>query len=391
MPRSWDVVVVGLGAMGSAALYQLSKRHGRVLGIDSFEPPHERGSSHGETRITRRAIGEGMQFVPLALRSGEIWQSLERETGRSLYVPNGLLVFGREGKSRSDHGVADFLTSTRRAAAEFRIPHEILDHPELRRRFPQFGYVGDEVGYYEPGAGFLRPEACIDTQLACARRNGAELRLGKPVTGLEPAAGGDGVILHCNGQTVRASRVILTVGAWISRFLSPQQSRNLRVCRQTLHWFPIDADPAAYAPECCPVFIRLSDEENDMIYGFPALDGARGGMKVACEQLEVTCEPEEMERTVSASESAAVWRTVSQFLPLAMPPLKARACLYTLTPDFGFLIDRHPQYPQVILASACSGHGFKHSAAIGEILAELALENRSTLDISGFSFTRFSG
>jgi sarcosine oxidase len=390
MQLAWDVVVVGLGAMGSAALYQCSMRSGRVLGIDRFAPPHDRGSSHGDTRITRQAIGEGRQYVPLALRSREIWHTLERETGGSLYMDNGVLIFGREGQGRGDHGAADFLAETRRSAEEFGIAHEVLGHVELRRRFPQFSYVGDEVGYYEPGGGYLRPEQCIAANLDCARRNGAELCLNQRVTAIDAAASGDGVTLRCTGQTIHASRVIVATGAWISQLLPATDSHKLRVCRQTLHWFPIRADPATYAPKRCPVFVRLSDADTPMVYGFPAVDGPRGGLKLAREVFEHSCDPDQLDRFISAGETEDFRQIASRFLPLADKPLRQAVCMYTLTADFGFLIDRHPLYPQVILASACSGHGFKHSAAIGEILAELALEDRSRVDISAFSYSRFA-
>lgn len=389
MQQSWDVVVVGLGAMGSAALYQASGRGGRVLGIDRFAPPHDRGSSHGDTRITRQAIGEGRQYMPLALRSREIWHTLERESGGSLYVDNGVLVFGRECSGKSDHGVVDFLTETRRAAEDYGIAHELLDHPGLCRRYPQFRYVGDEVAYYEPGGGYLKPEQCIAANLACAQRNGAELRLGQRVTALEPSASGDGVILRCENQTIHASRVIVATGAWISQLLPAAQSRQLRVYRQVLQWFPLEGDPAPYAPKRCPAFIRLADAGSAMVYGFPAVDGPRGGLKVASELFEESCDPDHLDRSVTAAESETLWQIASRFLPIAAKPLRQIVCMYTMTADFGFIIDRHPLYPQVIIASACSGHGFKHSAAIGEILAQLALDDRSQLDISAFSFSRF--
>lgn len=390
MQQTWDVVVVGLGAMGSAALYQSSLRAGRVLGIDRFSPPHDRGSSHGDTRITRQAIGEGREFVPLALRSREIWRSLERESGTKVYIENGVLVFGREGKSRCDHGVADFLAGTRRAAEEFGIAHEVLDQQALRQRFPQFRYSGDEVGYYEPGGGYLRPEQCIAANLGCAQRNGAELLLDCTVSSLAPSASGDGVVVHCDGRTLHAASVIVAAGAWNTRFLPANVAGKLRVCRQVLHWFPLAGDPTPFAPECCPVFIRLSDADNTMVYGFPAVDGPGGGVKVALEQLETCCEPDQLERAVSVAETASSWRMAAQFLPLLAQPVRQLTCLYTLTPDFGFIIDRHPRYPQLVFASACSGHGFKHSAAIGELLAELAVEGRSTLDISAFSLARYT-
>jgi sarcosine oxidase len=386
--QSYDIVVLGLGAMGSAALYQLAKRGERVLGIDQFAPPHVLGSSHGDTRITRQAIGEGHHFVPLALRSRDIWHSLERRTGKSLYVANGCLIFGREGECRGDHGTADFLEVTRRAATDFGIAHELLDYTQLRQRFPQFHYLGDEVAYLEPGGGYLLPEECIAVNLACAREDGATTYLNQRVTALEPSPTGEGVTLRCGDTTIRAARVIITAGAWAGSFLPTELASHLKVYRQVLHWFPLTTDPAPYFPERCPVFIRLSDTQNEMMYGFPAVNGVRGGLKVACEMLEETCDPDNVPSHVSAAETEHLWRQASRFLPLGPRPVKQTTCLYTVTPDFGFVLDRHPQYPQIVIASACSGHGFKHSAAIGEVLANLACDEAPNADISAFSFSR---
>ena len=388
MQQPWDIVVLGLGAMGSAALYQLSQRGGRVLGIDQLAPPHTLGSSHGDTRITRQAIGEGRHFVPLALLSRDIWHSLERRTGKSLYVANGCLVFGREGECRGDHGTTDFLEVTRRAATEFGIAHELLDVTQLRKRFPQFQYLGDEVAYLEPGGGYLRPEECIAANLDCARDDGATIHLHQRVTALEPSPTGEGVTLRCGETTIRAARVIIAAGAWAGSFLPAGLAAHLQVFRQVLHWFPLTGDPAPYFPENCPVFIRLSDAQNEMMYGFPAIDGVHGGLKVACEMLEESCDPDNVLRIVSAEETEHLWRQASRFLPLGPRPVRQTTCLYTVTPDFGFVLDRHPQYPQIVIASACSGHGFKHCAAIGEVLANLACDEDPTVDISAFSFSR---
>ncbi len=155
--EKFDVIVVGLGAMGSAAMYQLAKRGSRVLGIDQFSPPHTRGSTHGETRITRQAIGEGEEYVPLVLRSNEIWREIERETGEILFTANGGLIIGDLQATNGNHGSKNFLLQTIAAAKVHGIAHEILDCDALKRRFPQFHFKGNETGYYEPGAGFLRP------------------------------------------------------------------------------------------------------------------------------------------------------------------------------------------------------------------------------------------
>ena len=181
-----DFLVIGLGAVGSAALYQVAKLGARCIGIDRFVPPHDQGSSHGDTRITRQAIGEGRLFVPLALRSHQIWKELEAQTGRSLFVRNGCLVLASPAMPGNHHGSTSFIQDTIDAANEFGIAHELLSGIEVQRRYPQFRLRGDEVGYFEPGAGFLRPEACIETQLSLARQHGAEILTRETVLDILP-------------------------------------------------------------------------------------------------------------------------------------------------------------------------------------------------------------
>ncbi len=190
MPNTADVLVVGLGAVGSAALYQAAKFGASAIGIDRFIPPHDRGSSHGDTRITREAIGEGREFVPLVQRSNQIWQELEAATGRSLLIRNGGLVLASPSMPGDHHGSTSFIRDTIAAATEFGIAHEILSTEELRHRYPQFRLRGDEIGYFEPGAGFLRPEACIETQLTLAKQSGARVITSETVTDCQPMPDG---------------------------------------------------------------------------------------------------------------------------------------------------------------------------------------------------------
>ena len=181
-----DIVVVGLGAVGSAALYQCAKLGAKVVGIDRFTPPHDQGSSHGETRITRQAIGEGREFVPLVLRSNEIWKELEAASGRSLMTRNGGLVLATSGLVGSHHGSSSFLQDTIDAARAYDIPHQLLSSDEVRRLYPQLRLTANEQGYFEPGAGFLRPEACVETQIDQARKLGARVFTSETVLELKP-------------------------------------------------------------------------------------------------------------------------------------------------------------------------------------------------------------
>ncbi|HUP96546.1 MAG TPA: N-methyl-L-tryptophan oxidase [Usitatibacter sp.] len=371
-----DAVVVGLGAVGAATLYQLAKRGGKVLGIDRFEPPHAFGSSTGASRITRQAIGEGDEYVPLVLRSYDIFRELERETGtRLLTVTGGLWISSPERKAETH--VANFFDNTLAAARRFGIEHEILPPTEIRRRFPQFRVRDNEVGYYEPGAGYLRPEACIRAMLERAQVLGAKLRTNAPVRALE--------------ELPAARTVILAAGAWVGNFLPPAWARLFTVTRQVQYWFEVPGLVERFMPPNFPVWIWELQDRKNVIYGFPAIDGS---LKLATEQYAnpLSTREVDMQREVSAEEMRDMHQVlVAPYLPEVGPRcVKASTCLYTATPDFGFVIDRHPERPGVIVASACSGHGFKHSAAVGEALAQMALDGRSTFDLGKFSFARFA-
>jgi len=390
MAKTADVLVVGLGAMGSAALYQCARLGARAIGIDRFAPPHDRGSSHGDTRITRQAIGEGREFVPLVLRSNRIWEELEAATGRSLMVRNGVLILSAADLVSDHHGSRSFLADTVAAAREFGIAHEVLSAGEVRRRFPQFRVSAGEQGYFEPGAGYLRPELCIETQLDTARRRGAEVRTGETVLAVEPAANGV-VEVRTERDTYSAAQVILTTGPWISHFLSAELHRHFRVYRQVLCWFALARNFEQYAPERFPTFIWITGvRPRDMMYGFAAVDGPAGGLKTATEQYEGTVDPDAVNREISDGEVAAMYSEYvgPRFPDVAGQCVRAKTCLYTVTPDAKFVIDRLPGADNVIVASACSGHGFKHSAAVGEALADLALQRPPALDLAPFRWAR---
>lgn len=386
-PVTADVIVVGLGAMGSASLYQLARRGGRALGIDRFAPPHDRGSSHGETRITRQAIGEGEEYVPFVSRSHEIWRELEAATGEALLFPVGGLMLARESASAEHHGQVDFVGRTIEVARRCQVPHEVLGAAEVQERFPQFRLVGDEVGYYEPGAGFLRPERCIAVQLDRARALGALVRTGETVIRIVPGPSEVEVVTDAGAYT--ASRAIVTSGAWLPRLMGGAFEKILTVYRQVLCWFAPD-DPPAFAPGSFPVFIWIHGAgATGYFYGIPLVSD---GVKLASEQFVEATDPERVERDVSAAEVASVYRTHvrGRLSGISDRCVRAETCLYTVAPGSRFVIDRHPASERIVVASPCSGHGFKHSAAIGEALAELTLSGRSRLDLSPFSLARCS-
>jgi sarcosine oxidase len=387
MPVAADVIVVGLGAMGSAGLYQLARRGARVIGIDRHVPPHDRGSSHGESRITRQAIGEGEEYVPFVLRSHEIWRELEAETGESLLFPVGGLVLGPESARRAQHhGHVDFVGRTIDAARHFHIAHEVLRATEVQKRFPAFGLVGDEIAYYEPGAGFLRPERCVAVQLQRARALGAIVHSGETVVRIVPR--GREVDVVTGRDVYTAARVIATAGAWLPALLGGPFPKILRVYRQVLYWFA-PHEPSTFGPGSFPIFIWIHGAgAADSFYGFPIVSD---GVKLASEQFVDTTDPDGVQREVSAAEVANMYASHirGRLTGITDRCVRAETCLYTVTPDSRFVIDRHPESERLLVASPCSGHGFKHSAAIGEAIAELLLSGRSRLDLAPFSLARF--
>ncbi|MBD2704982.1 N-methyl-L-tryptophan oxidase [Spirosoma sp. BT702] len=382
-----DAIVTGLGAMGSAALYQLSRQTPNVAGIDQFDPPHTLGSTHGDTRITRQAIGEGLHFVPLTLRSYQIWRALEQLSGEELLTITGGLFVGQRDSSVRTRNKSGWLTTTIEAAERFGIDHRILDTETLRQEFPQFQFQPNEVGYYEQEAGFLKPERCIAVQLDQARKNGASVHTQERMVSFESTV--DGVIVRTDKATYQTRKLILTTGSWITESLRNTPCADLlRVYRQVLYWFDIQGEYDQFTPDKLPIFI-LNDRG---VYGFPAINGPEGGLKVATETFEHTTLPDDVNRTVSNLEIQKMYEqyVAPNFVGIGPSCVKSVVCLYTMTPNGDFIIDHYPNNPDVLLASACSGHGFKHSAAVGQILSDLALQGRTEFDIKPFQLTNFS-
>ena len=380
-----DILVIGLGAMGAAITYQLATRGVKVVGVDQFTPPHARGSTHGETRITREAIGEGMQFVPLAMRSHQLWREIESETGRTLFTACGGLVIARADAVSRLHEQQDFLGNTFRAAEAYAIPHERLNANDIAARFPQFVLQGDECGYFEPGAGYLAPEACVSAQLNLASQHGADLRVGETVRSVLRV--NDKTIIETNCARYQAGTTIVAAGAWIPQLL-PELATTLTVRRQVLYWFARDASPEhSYRPRDFPVFIwHWGDGADDVFYGFPQIDDSNA-IKVACEQNETATTPQTMDREVSQTEiDAMVARHINGKLRgIDARCVRAVPCLYTNVPGANFIIDRLPGASDTIVVSACSGHGFKHSAAIGEAVALMAMSGETPKVLQPFA------
>jgi sarcosine oxidase len=370
-----DVVVVGLGAMGSAALYQLAKRGMRVLGIERFEPGHDRGSSHGLTRIIRMGYFEHPSYVPLVRRAYELWRDLEAASGETLLTVTGIAEMGLPDSVL----VAGTLASSR----QHDLPHEVLDARTLMQRYPQFKLPPDFVGVIQPDGGFLEPEKAIHAQLMLAKAAGAEIRTGEKVLAIEPT--GSSVRVRTERGTLEAGKVILAAGAWASTLL-PKAALPLHATRQALIWVA-PKDPALFTPDRFPVFM-IESERGGIHYGFPVHDRA---LKIALHHhVREKVDPETYDRNVSPDDEALIRPALAAFLPAADGPrVAAKTCLYTMTPDEDFVIGPLPGMPDIILASPCSGHGFKFSPAIGEIVADLAGKGETRHNIARFSPGRF--
>jgi sarcosine oxidase len=383
MIHKYDIIILGLGAMGSAALYQLARQSQAVLGIDQFSPPHIYGSTHGDTRITRQAIGEGEQYTPLALRSYELWKEIEDKTRENLLTITGGLIISKHQ--------SDFLVNTMNAAKKYHIHHEVLEASKLRIKFPQFNVQDDDLGFYEFNAGFLRPEKCVTTQLLLAQQYGAHIHQNEIIENFEEI-NENCIRVKTNQGEYQIKKLIITAGAWLPNILEEIYAKLFTVTRQVLFWFDIQNAFESFSQGHFPVFIYKPNPSTRIggIYGFPAIDGINGGIKIAQGQYGEVTDVNSVNRQVSAQEINLMYENyIAPYLPkISRQCIKAVTCLYTNTPDENFIIDTHPNHPAVLIVSPCSGHGFKYSAAIGEIVAELIIESTSTLDISGFKLGR---
>ncbi len=378
MAKTYDVIVLGLGAMGASAAYQLAVRGASVLGLDQFTPPHEQGSTHGDTRITRLACGEGPHYTPFARRSHQIWRSLEEETGRPLLQQNGVVVIAGASEVAPTHGVAKFLEATVTSAKAWKIDHEVIDGAEIMRRFPAFKVAADDQAYHDRLGGFVRPENCIAAQLSRARKRGACFNMGEKVRSFRQEK--NGVVVDTAQGTYRAKTLIVAAGPWLPGFLDASLSKQFGVTRQVLYWFRAKSpeEHARFSPEQCPVFI-WQPSKSEAFYGFPAIGSFEEGVKIATEGHDVVY-PDSVDRKVSPREIKAMVEIFRPFLPgLSDRCVKAKVCLYTEVNGARFILDRLPGSPNIIVASPCSGHGFKHSGGIGDALAQMALDEKTIM------------
>jgi sarcosine oxidase len=370
----YDVIVLGLGGMGSAAAYRLARRGQRVLGIDQFAPVHNRGSSHGGSRITRQAYLEGPEYVPLLLRAHELWEGLERDSGRRLFTRCGGIMVGTAGSRTITGSVA--------SARAFGIPHELLDAPAIRRRFPTLAPSSDEVALYEPGAGLVSPEGSVAAHLQLAARCGAELHHEEKVFTWSTMAGG--VRVGTSHSYYTADRLVLAPGAWAGELLR-DFGVEFTVRRQVQYWFAPTGGVAPFRRH--PVYLWEGDGYT--FYGFPAHNAPADGVKVAFHTGGRACTPDGIDRTVSAEEVLEISSVVGRHLPtLPGAFLRAATCMYTDTADESFVVAPHPEEDRVVLACGFSGHGFKFAPVIGEIVADLVVDGTTAHPIARFDPAR---
>ena len=376
---SYDAIVAGLGGMGSAAAYHLAARGKRVLGLERHAPVHDRGSSHGDSRIIRQAYFEDPAYVPLLLRAYELWEGLERETGRDLMSLVGALMIGPPDGALVSGSVA--------SADEHGLPYEILSASELKRRYPIFEPDPDVVALYEERAGFVRPEAGVKAHLDLASSLGAELRFEERITSWE--AGSSGVRVETERGSYEAERLVVSAGAWAGELLAGL-GLPLEVTRQILFWFRPEGGVEPYAPERVPIWIYEPDDGN-MFYSFPAVDGA-DTVKVAFFRADgKPTNPETIDREVHGEEVEFIRGYLARHVPSVNGDLvAAKTCMYTNTPDEHFVISTHPDHPHISIAAGFSGHGYKFCSVVGEILADLATEGKTEHPIDLFSPARLT-
>ncbi|MFW0794443.1 N-methyl-L-tryptophan oxidase [Gordonia sp. CPCC 205515] len=376
--NSFDVIVIGLGGMGSAAAYHLARREARVLGLEKFTPAHDRGSSHGGSRIIRQAYFEDPAYVPLLLRAYELWQELADTTGLEVYRKTGGLFIGPP----------DSLTvsGSLRAARDWDLPHEMLDATEIRSRFSTFTPCDTDAAFYEANAGFARPEMTVRAHLDLAAREGADLRFGEPVH--DWADTESGVRVTTSAGTFTAGQLVICPGAWAPQLLA-DLGVPIKIERQVLYWLAPVGGTAPF--EYNPVFIH-ENTAGQHVYGFPAIDGPDGGVKVAFfRKGEDLCTPDTIDRTVHPDEIDAMRTRVTELLPaLSGRAVHAATCMYSTTPDEHFVIARPESLTNVTVACGFSGHGFKFVPVVGEILADLAITGATAHPIALFDPARLA-
>ncbi len=372
----YDVIVIGAGSMGMAAGSFLSKSGKRTLLLDSYDPPHNKGSHHGDTRMIRYAYAEGEEYVPFVLKARELWRDLEKETGRELFLQTGVLNAG-------DHQ-SKFVQNIISSSKTYSLPLEVLSSHEVNERWPGMTLPENYIGCYEPTSGVLKCEECIEAYRELAEKYGAEVLTNQKVK--ELYIHGKKVTVRTEEQTFSSDALIVSAGAWSGPLLAKLKlNLPLKPVRKTFAWF--DAHEELYNSQSFPAF--AVDAPQGLYYGFPSINGS--GLKTGRHDGGDRINPDEPlalfgEQEEDESDLAGF---LNRYMPESGPLKFGKTCMYTMTPDEKFIIDLHPNHSNVAIASGFSGHGFKFSSAVGQVLSELIIAGKSEQDISSFSIRRF--
>jgi N-methyl-L-tryptophan oxidase len=372
---NYDVIIIGAGSMGMAAGYFLSKSGKKTLLLDSFNPPHNKGSHHGETRIIRYAYAEGEEYVPFILKAQELWNDLERATGKQLFIQTGVLSVGYEE--------SDFIQNIISSAKKYSLPLDVIDSNEVHNRWSGITLPNDFIGCFEPTSGVLKCEESIKAYQELAELNGATILTNSRVRGI--SIRDDRVTIKTDEQTFYSDALVVSAGAWSGNLLSMLDlDIPLTPVRKTFAWF--DANENIYNHNRFPAF--AFETSQGLYYGFPSIDGF--GLKVGRHDGGNQINPDEM--MIGFGEIAEDEEDLVQFLNQYIPDIRqlkyGKTCMYTLTPDDKFIIDLHPKYSNVAIAAGFSGHGFKFSSAVGQALSNLIISGKNEIDISQFSINR---
>lgn len=370
MQKIYDVVVIGLGAMGSSALYHLSGKNLKILGIDRFNPPHIFGSSHGETRIIREAYFEHPLYVPLIQRAYKLWYELQEKSDETLIVETGGLMLGDLE--------SETVTGSELSAVSHNLDYKKFDSSEIKQEFNAFKVDDNTIGIFERKAGYLFPEKCISENLKQAKINDAEIITDTVVKDWK--INYEYISVITDNEEYKAKKIIISAGAWVKDLI--KINLPIKVSREVLFWIEDKENNLKDRP------IYIWEYEKDKIfYGFPTINNRA---KLAFHHQNNLTAPNLINREISESEKQKMLSVAHKYLNLIGSVVKAEVCMYTNTPDHHFVIDYHPDNKNIIIASPCSGHGFKFSSVIGEILSDMALDKDVSKDIEPFRISRFN-
>ena len=372
----YDVIVVGVGGMGSAATYHLAKRGHDVLGLEQFGIPHEKGSSHGVTRIIRKAYSEDPAYVPLLDRAYELWQALEEEQGQQLLYQQGSIAAGLPDEENYNGAIE--------ACEEHDLPYEILSSEELSSRYPGYQLPDEFKAVYQPDGGFLASDRCLIAHVQQTFKQGGEIHAHEKV--LDWSVTSDGVRVKSEDDEYTADRLVISAGPWAQELVDDLRG-NATPERQVLGWFQ-PKEPAQFTPDSFPIFTATFD--GNPYFGFPTFEVP--GFKVGKHHhLEQDTTPDTMDRTPRPEDEEVLRDMVEEHFPHgAGPTMNLATCLYTNSPDEQFIIDTHPDYPEVVIAAGFSGHGYKFCSVVGEILADLAIDGKTEHPTDLFRFDRLA-